>query len=492
MKNQVLIHVMSLLPFLVSGQSAKEIIRASFDAMGGLEKWREIQYIQCSQVGHKYWLEQSENPEGPFITSYEIIKQTRGVHSNQISQQTTTHQFASMGTSESAFIINNENSMMLRGSRAFPIPPFFELLYKEKARYSPERLLLTAIKSDLTLLEEIELSGTPHYVITFSQDRLAYQLFINQYTKTLSEAKIESFQPYSLYDYSWGKYLTTIKYSLYWLYQGGIRYPAQWDVFKLGKPYMSITHLAIEFKTTADEREFVIPDSIKTASKSAPKLVNEIRFPSENLIEVAEGINLIPGMWNVGTIIQDDGILLIEAPISSGYSLQHLEWVKNKYPDKDIKGVISTSDAWPHIGGIREFVAREIPVYTFFLNEKIIEDVSMADHSIIPDLQQELNKKPKIKPISKVITMQDPNVPIQVIPFNGEGGERMLAIYFPRQRLLYASDLIQKVSADRFFSPQYLSEVNAIVEKYNLEVEFIFAMHAKPTPWRHILEAITN
>ncbi len=490
MKRYVL-NLLFSVPFLALGQKAQEVITSSLEAMGGVEKWKEIQYIQSKQAGHKYWLEQSENPDGPYITSYEITTQTRAVYAKKSTQQTTTHQFVSGGLSEATTILNGDHAMMKFGTRAFPMPSFFKIVNDEKARYAPDYLLLTAMTENVSLLAETELSGTPHFVVSFTKDQLNHRLYINQYTKTLTEARIESHQPHSLYDYPWGKFVTTIKYSIYWMYEGGIRYPAQWDVFKLGKPYLSTTFIDLQFKTEVDEGQFAIPDSIKSIPQRPLLSVNETPFPTDGLIEVANGVNMIKGMWNVGTIIHKDGIFVIEGPISSGYNTRHLEWIGQQYPDLEIKGVITTSDAWPHVGGIREFIARGIPVYAYFLNEEIIRKVSDADHSLEPDLQQTAQKEPQFQLVESALEIDDPDVPIRLIPLNGEGGERMMAVYFPKQKLLYASDLIQYSGRKKtFFSPQYLSEVKVMVDKHQLEVETVFAMHLAPVPWQEILDAL--
>ena len=55
--------------------------------------------------------------------------------------------------------------------------------------------------------------------------------------------------------------------------------------------------------------------------------------------------------------------MVMEAPISSGYSVKVLDFAQTKFPGMAIKAVITTSDAWPHFAGLREYVARGIPVY---------------------------------------------------------------------------------------------------------------------------------
>jgi hypothetical protein len=48
---------------------------------------------------------------------------------------------------------------------------------------------------------------------------------------------------------------------------------------------------------------------------------------------------------------------MLEAPIGSGYSEKVIAEVEKRFPNTPIKAVITTSDAWPHLRGVREYVA---------------------------------------------------------------------------------------------------------------------------------------
>ncbi len=481
-------------PLAINAQKPEELIKSTLDAMGGLETWRNMKFIQSSQVSHKFWLEQSENPNGPFITSYDQTSEIRGVHERKLWVKKITNQFVSGGFSESQLRINGNNGLMQFGQRAFPMPNQIRVIQDEHLRYSPDNLLLTALEQDLILESEESIDGVSHYKVSFVKDKLKHSLFINKRTHLISQAQIESFLPYDIFNYPWGKFITTIKYSIYWLYPGGIRYPAQWDVSKLDKPYLSTTFLDLQFQAKVDTTLFEIPDSIANVPKPPPTLVNNLSLPTDRQIEIAKGIHSVPGMWNVGMVVQEDGIVVIEAPISSGYNKKHLELIKSMYPLKKIKAVVVTSDAWPHVGGVREFIAQGIPVYTHFLNEEIINRVANSDHSLMPDSLEKAPKRPIMNLLSEPIQMNDPINPIRLIPINGEGGERMTAIYFPKQNLLYASDLVQYSSrrTKKFFAPQYLSEIKAVVDKYDLSVDTVFAMHMSPIPWTDVLNALES
>ena len=373
------------------------------------------------------------------------------------------------------------------GERVMPLPSGYRQVHDEWMRYAPEKIVFDALNFPLTKGEDQILEGTKHWVVSYVKNDLKHALYINTDTHLLYQAAIETFSPNDIFNIQWGKFTTTIKYSLQWLYPAKVRYPAQWDVYKLNKPFRSVTIFDIDFKPQIDSALFMVPKDIPVAPDAA--LVKDMPLPTENMENVAEGIFTIPGSWYAAHVVQADGILVIESPISSWYSEQHISFLKKKYPSKPIKGVFVTSDAWPHIGGARAYAARNIPIYTHRLNHDLLNQLLAADYSMIPDAYEVSRLQPKFHLISDKFELKDKTNPVQIIPVNGEGGERMIMLYFPKHKVLYASDLVQYTGRDKtFFAPQYLSEVKAAVDKYKLEVETVFAFHTSPVGYQKVLE----
>jgi len=53
-------------------------------------------------------------------------------------------------------------------------------------------------------------------------------------------------------------------------------------------------------------------------------------------------------------------LVVLEAPIGSHYSSQVIEAAARTFPGLPLKAVGTTSDAWPHLGGAREYVSLSI------------------------------------------------------------------------------------------------------------------------------------
>lgn len=100
-------------------------------------------------------------------------------------------------------------------------------------------------------------------------------------------------------------------------------------------------------------------------------------------------------------------------------------------------------------------------------------------------------QKPLITWVNKKTVIKDEQLPIEIYPIHGEGGERMLMVYFPNQQTLYASDLVQKnARTGEFFMPGYLMEVKNAAKREGLVVKKVFAMHTATIDWSEMENAI--
>ncbi len=481
-----LLYLLSLLivPVVLNAQDAASILKKTVQAYGG-SAWDTVNYIRAHYIGHQHWLEQSENPQGPFITSYFETDEIRATKEFKIYQKTESKTSQSSGASSLVYAQVDTVGFMAFGERKFPLYGGYNEENLRWMDYAPERLVQYAQKLNVKLDKMLELEGVSHYQLSFTRNKLRYTLFINAGTFLLSEAHIDTYSPNEFFFSLWGKFTTRVQYSLYSLQNHGIVYPLQWDVYRTGQLWKKITINDISFLKTTDESVFNVPEEIRQ-KQMLKQNVNNTKLRIDKVIEVAKGIFVIPGNWFTGWAEQEDGIVVIEAPISSGYSVQLINEIKKRYPTKKIKGVVVTSDAWPHLAGIREYFAENIPVYTNKLNKTILDRVAVVDHSPLPDHQQIKKGKPEYRLIDKPLLLNDKNSSVQIIPVNGEGGERMVFLYFPNQKVLYASDLVQQGSDGSFFFLEYISEVKAVVDRYKLNVETIYAMHTEPISYREI------
>jgi hypothetical protein len=215
-------------------------------------------------------------------------------------------------------------------------------------------------------------------------------------------------------------------------------------------------------------------------------------FSADKNVALAPGIDLFPGAWNSTIVKLADGIAILEAPISGGYTQGVIEEAKRRYPGVPVKAVLSTSDSWPHTGGVRFAVASGLPVYILDLNRPLLDRMIAAPHTIHPDALAQTGEH--TSPMWKIVAGKEelgagPNR-MELYPIRGASTERQYMVYFPEHRLLYASDTLVINDDGSLYDPELMFEVKQAVERAKLKVDTVFAMHQTPVPWEKVVGLI--
>ena len=479
----------------IQAQSAQQILNRCVQEFGGEAKVKSIRYLTTNVLSHSHMLEQSERPQGPYIVAYEQGKELIDLATPGFRKETNAKSI--IYQSKQVEIFAKDLLVRMYGKRAFPMPKDFVQQARLSLWQNPLFILRQALQNtqNLHYVGNKTLQGVINYHLQFTLNKTPISLYINQHTHLLTSVAFKTTLPHGFFWSIWGKFNTQVYYSLYHLLEGGIRYPQQWDVFQHEMPYKTYTFTKVRLAKTATEEEktqLKIPQAARAMAQKMPsRSALSLKIKPKGRFEITEDLFGWQHNWNVGVIVQEKGIYIIESPMTSGYSKQVIAKLKAKYPDKKIKGVICTSDAWPHIGGVRQYAAEGIPLFAQHLNKPIIQRILKADYSPNPDDLEKRRKKPRFQLIDKKVSLKDPKTPVIIVPANGEGAERMLFLYFPKQKVLYTSDMIQYLKRKKsFFMPQYLSEVKRIVDKEGWEVSTIFGMHLAPMPWKKVVEAL--
>lgn len=473
---------------------ARAIVRAAVEAMGGEANLRNLRTISYEGIRHSNMLEQSERPSGPWLVVYSQLRELRDLVNGSVRQVSSSRGILFPDwTPERTTVVSSGVAALESNGRWFPGPAFQAQDTEESLMLAPERSLLTALDApDLRLGQDIVLQDVPHHVVTFTSAGHQCRLFLNASTALPTAAEWIAVHPYGMFSV-WGDVTTRFSFSTWMLEPGGIHYPRQWDIERNGMPYQTLTITKLSLNAAAPDGSFSIPQNIVEAFGKNRVAFDDLALGFGGRAapgELAKEVIKLPGAWDVALVHQTDGVVILEAPVSSGYSSRVIEEARRRFPGVPIKAVVSTSDAWPHAGGVREYVAKGIPLYILDLNKPLIEKLLSAPHRLAPDALARAPKRPDIRIVSGKTTLGSGPNRIELYPIRSESGERMIMAYLTEHRLLYASDLIQRMPDGTFFMTQYLSEVADAVAREKLAVDTVFAMHLAPAPWKEITNAI--
>jgi hypothetical protein len=475
--------------------AARGVVKAAVAAMGGEDQLRALKSVQLEGIGHTNFLEQSERPEGPWLVGYEQSTELRDFANERVQRvvESRSIQIPQWRKGPTTITAGGVAAMQF-GTRSGPGSWMQVQEAQETLAFAPERALLTALGAkDLRLERETTLQGGRQHVVAFSWQDATARLYLNAQTKLPTAVEVVRAYPGDFFWGIWGEVRTRTYLSLWMLEAGGMRYPRQWNVERNGMPFKEFTVTKLSLNANVSEDSFSISEDVRKGFAARGKrAINDLPLglPSKPAVEIAPGLVQIPGAWNVALVRQADGIVVVEAPISSGYSAKVIEEAGRRFSGVPVKAVISTSDAWPHIGGARQYAASGISIYALDLNRPILERLLAAPYRTYPDMLARAPRKPNLRVVSNKTTLGTGSNRMELYPIRSESGERMIMIYFPEHKLLYGSDLLQQMPDGSFFMPQYVSELVDAVRRENLTVDKVFAMHLGITPWANVLAAL--
>jgi glyoxylase-like metal-dependent hydrolase (beta-lactamase superfamily II) len=293
--------------------------------------------------------------------------------------------------------------------------------------------------------------------------------------------------PSSVFWAMWGDLTLVTTWSAWALEQGGVWYPRQRSVSLNGVPFREYVVSSLDLAALPAPDSVAIPDSVRAAfvsgASSQRSLAVRGALPTLSPSSIAPNAVLYQGGYQSSAVKQSDGVVIIEAPESAAKSKAVLADVAARWPGVRVKAVVTTSPMWMHIGGLREYAARGIPIYALDVNVPVVRALLSARHAQAPDSLARVNVTPVVRSISRVTTIGDGEDRLELRPARGQHSASMMLVYLPAQRLVYASDVVVPDAFEPVFAAAYRAELARVVRREALAVERVFTEHLPVTPW---------
>jgi hypothetical protein len=466
---------------------ARGWITAGITAMGGEARLAALSQARIEAIGHEYQLEQSERVEAPQFLGY-----LRRVEVHDLAQLSAVRISSDLSEPDA----DTRSWEATRGDQALIAqdtakePQFIRARFGRPlaVKLAPEAVLLTAAAArDLAADDDIDVQGVAHHAVTFSVGATRVRLALDAATFLPATVDFVTAEPDNVFWAPWGDVTVRLTYTNWRHQDGSTWYPMQWDEWRNGLPLRTLllTRVVPGGTLTADEAARL--ERLEQGARSGLPVRTIDEVPLEAAVShLADGVVQLPGRWNVGIVVQDDGIVVLDAPLSSAYSARVLDKIQALFPGQRVKAVVTSSTAYPHFGGLREYVARGIPVYATDVNTAIVERLVQAPHRLTPDALARAPRALQLTPVRGRLTLGHGRNALELIPVRRESGDRMLIVHIPGARLLYTSDLVQRMPNGGFFAPDYLEDLHTVVAHEQLAVDRAFGFHVGETPWSDI------
>jgi hypothetical protein len=470
-------------------ESPQQCITAALEAMGGRERLQQVVSVRLQTVGHTQLMEQSYR-QSPFITSYERGQSTIDLANQRLLAETKLtwpESDPNQSDSDTTLVAGPEGGVYHTPFGDSPCSLGDLDASREALALGPARILLTAAgASDLHYEAPETLRSTSHAVVAFSWRHIPVRVLLNPFNH-LPDA-VETTQVFHDFWYFWGDVRQRIYFDN-WKLVEGISYPTNLVEERNGEFWRSTQALNVEFNVPLDEKAFEMNAGAVKQSAASPGWNRP--FNVKQATSLAPGIDLFAGSWNSTIVKEPDGVVILEAPISGLYTQGVIREARKRYPGRPINAVLSTSDSWPHTGGLRLAVAQHLSVYILDLNQPLLDRMMSAPHTIEPDvLQKSKDSKARWKVVAGKLELGGGTNRMELYPLRGASTERQYMVYFPERHLLYASDTLALNDDGSLYDPELMYEVSQAVKRENLIVDTVFAMHQGPMPWEQVMALI--
>ena len=190
------------------------------------------------------------------------------------------------------------------------------------------------------------------------------------------------------------------------------------------------------------------------------------------------------GYRNVVTL-QRDTVFVLDAQLSAERARQDSSWIGRLFPGRHPVVLVVSDLAWPHIAGVRYWVAAGASVVSRRASGEFLGKVVRRVWTLQPDLLESraARKRFRFTPVDERLDLAGGALQLRAI--DGIGGEGALLAFIPGEQFLYAGDYIQG-GGPASFSAVYARDVAAAVRRNGLVPARFAAMHTPLTSWAEL------
>jgi glyoxylase-like metal-dependent hydrolase (beta-lactamase superfamily II) len=222
---------------------------------------------------------------------------------------------------------------------------------------------------------------------------------------------------------------------------------------------------------------FPVPDNVVEAATQGPAPLKV------DTAKVADGVYYLTGGTHHSVAVEfNNYVALVECPLNDDRSLAVVDAVKKAIPNKPIKYVIATHNHFDHIGGLRACVAEGATIITQSENVPYFQKVLAMPHTIKPDKEAQVKKKPVLEAVTDKRILTDGKQTLELYHLGGTNHtETMMIGYLPKAKILIEADVWNPAPANAPPGPVAKENVNLYdqIKQLNLNVVQITPLHGR-------------
>lgn len=323
---------------------------------------------------------------------------------------------------------------------------------------------------DVRVVERCAYRDYPRLVLSRAGPRGDERLFINEQTHV--PVKLDRIEPH----YLWGQVHVEFVYST-------------WQ--RLDDAYVPAASFRVVDGRTAIER--VLGDTKLLPMDSAPALVipsqaTPMGYPlaaflepsAPDTIRVSANIYLLKNPGYTETVmLARDTVYVLDAAQGDVRARQDSAWIGKLFPGRHPIVVVVTDLAWPHVAGVRYWVAQGATIVSHAASRSFLQSVVERRWIAAPDLLEQRRARARFHFIGISDSLRLAGGDVLLFPIDGRTSEVALAAYVRPDRFLWASDFVQTLRRPS----AYLDDVWRAVHRVHIEPQRVAAEHLPLSSW---------
>lgn len=282
--------------------------------------------------------------------------------------------------------------------------------------------------------------------------------------------------------YLWGQRHIEYVYSN-WFLADGIRVPGSSFRLADGKTERSRTTRSVELISRDTAPALALPATPERSTETWPGFLRPID-PTVEQIGSRTYLLSNPGYTTAVTQAGNE-IFVLDATQGEARARKDHALIAKLFPGQHKVNVVVTDLAWPHIAGVRYWVANGATIIAHEAAQAFLQRVVDRRWTLEPDLLEQRRASAELVFVPVDRPHRAAEGAISLHPIDGIASEVALIAYVAADRFLWASDYIQSIAEPSV----YASEVWRAVRRDGLRPERAAAQHLPLTEWA-VIEAL--
>lgn len=191
------------------------------------------------------------------------------------------------------------------------------------------------------------------------------------------------------------------------------------------------------------------------------------------------------GFTEAVTLVHDT-VIVFDATQGDARAQADSEWIGRLFPGRHPILVVVTDLAWPHVAGVRFWVASGATIVSHQASRAFLDEVLARHWTASPDRLEQSRRSARLVFRAVTDSLRLADGAVTLYPIDGIASEGALMGFLRDDRFLWGSDYVQSLSE----ATQYGREVATAAQRVGIAPERLAAEHLPLSAWATLLHVL--